>query len=72
MSGTVQGKPRPLAIASGHAELCIHGRSHGHPREWRTRNVVLRRDAYVTAERNGPDVLADERVPFGAVAQTRL
>jgi len=34
--------------------------------------ALLDRARRVTAERNGPDVLADERLPFGALAEADL
>ena len=43
---------------------CVSGGRRGHD--------VLGRAWCVTAERNGPDVRADERIPFGALAETDL
>src|SRR5262249_24821653 len=47
----------------GAPDLCVRRRP-GHD--------VRGRAWGVTAERNGPDVPADERIPFGALAETAL
>src|SRR5437868_14138499 len=56
----------------GRAEFRHHGAADG--RAWRrcARHALLGRARCVTAERNGPEVFADERLPFGALAEAGL
>src|SRR5689334_22750674 len=62
---------RRLARSRGRADLRPHGATHG--RSWRQPGYALRGDArYIFAERNGPDVSADECLPFGAMAEADL
>jgi len=68
-----RGRPRcsRLAVSRGHANL----RHHGAADEcwWRACGyALLRRATCVTVERNGPDVFADECLPFGALADAHL
>src|SRR5215211_4486762 len=56
----------------GRADLCRHGAAYGCSR-WRPAgHALLGRARCLAAERNGPDVLADERLPFGALAEAHL
>jgi hypothetical protein len=60
-----------LAIPRGCADLRDHGAAHGC--SWRRAGYALLGRAWcVTAERNGPNVRADERIPFDALAETDL
>src|SRR5205814_6457501 len=65
-----RGRPRRsrLVVPRGRADLRNHGAAYGS--RWRPAGYALRwRAGCVTAERNGPDVLTDERLPFGALAE---
>jgi hypothetical protein len=42
------------------------------PRGWPAGHALLGRGTYVAAERNDPDVLTDERLPFVALAEADL
>src|ERR1700730_14745133 len=56
----------------GRADLRNHGAAYGCS-WWRPAGyALLGRARCVTAERNGPDVLADECLPFGAWAEADL
>src|ERR1700736_4771733 len=58
-----------MAMARGRADLRDHGAAYVCS-WWRPAGyVLLGRARCVTAERNGPDVLADERLPFGALVK---
>src|SRR5260370_5107910 len=58
-----------MAMPRGRADLRHHGAADGCS-WWRPAGyALLGRATCVTAERNGPDVLADERLPFGALAE---
>src|SRR5215467_6129487 len=51
------------------ADLCNHGATCGHSWRWPAGYVLRGRARCVTAEWNGPDVHADECLPFGAMAE---
>src|SRR6516164_9307603 len=55
-------------MSRGRAHFCNHGRAH---RRFRRPNgyPLLRRGTCVAADRNDPDVLADECLPFVALAE---
>src|ERR1700732_4410960 len=56
----------------GRADLRNHGAAYGCS-WWRPAGyALLGRATCVTARRNGPDVLADECLPFGALAEADL
>src|ERR1700732_1331947 len=56
----------------GRADLRNHGAGYGGS-WWRPDGyALLGRARCVAAERNGPDVLADECLPFGALAEADL
>src|SRR5579863_5644097 len=59
----------PSAVAGGRADLRNHGAAYGDARRQHARHAVRGRARSVAVGRNGPDVLADERLPFGAVAE---
>src|ERR1700677_2723498 len=57
-----------LAVPCGRADLRHHGAADGC--RWRLcRYALFSRATGVTAERNGADVLSDECLPFGTVAE---
>ena len=59
-------------MSRGRADLCSHGAAYGCS-SWRAAGyALLGRERRVTAERNDPDVLADERLSFGALAEADL
>src|ERR1700731_4977599 len=66
-------RPRSrLAKPRGRADLRHHGAADGCS-WWRPAGyALLGRATCVTARRNGPDVRADERLPFGALAEADL
>ena len=69
-----RGRPRRsrLAMPRGRADLRNHGAAYGCS-WWRPVGyALLGRARCVIAERNGPDVLADECLPFGALAEADL
>jgi hypothetical protein len=72
MSGTVQGKRGPLAVPRGRADFRNHGATHGRSRRRAAGYPVLGRGNYVAAERNDPDVFADERLPFATLAEAHF
>jgi hypothetical protein len=57
-----------LAAAPTFAIMALLGRSRRRPAGY----LVLGGGTYVAAERNDPDVLADERLPFAALAEADL
>src|SRR4051794_5746656 len=60
-----------MVVPGGRAGLRNHGADYGSA--WRRCGDALLGDVgYVTSERNGPDVLADERVPFCALVEADL
>src|ERR1700730_12748856 len=61
-----------MAMSRSHADLCNHGATY--ECFWRQPAgfALLGSAAYLAAKRNGPDVLADERLPFGALAEADL
>src|SRR3979411_1877296 len=63
-----QGKRGPLAVAGGRADLRDHGAAYGYSR-WRRTGCFVFGRGRITARRNDPDVSADERLSFGAVAE---
>ena len=69
MSATVQGKRRHLAVPRGGADFRNPGGTHGRSRRRTAGYPVLGRGSCVAAERNDPDVLADERFPFATLAE---
>ena len=62
---------QPTGWPRGRADLRDHGAADGRSRR-RPDGYALLGRACVSAERNGPDVLADERLPFGALAEADL
>jgi hypothetical protein len=65
----------PAVRAAGWLSLAAAPTYHGaaHCSRWRRAGyAVLGRASCVTAERDGPDVRADERVSFGALAEADL
>jgi hypothetical protein len=68
--------PRPsrsrLARSRGRADFRNHGAAHGRSRRRPAGDPLLDRGTFVAAERNGPDVFADERLPFAALAGADL
>src|SRR5882672_12478381 len=64
-----QSKRGPLAVAGGRADLRHHGAAVGYSR-WRRAGCFLFGRGRITARRNDPDVSADERLSFGALAAT--
>src|SRR6266480_1525312 len=56
----------------GRADFRNHGAAHERSRRPPAGYPLLGRGAYVAAERNDPDVLADERLPFAALAESNL
>src|ERR1700682_3911240 len=61
-----------MAMSRGYADLRNHGADDGCS-WWRPAGyALLGRARCVTAQRNGPDVLADECLPFGALAEADL
>jgi hypothetical protein len=72
MSGTVQGKRGPLAVSRGRADFRNHGATHGRSRRRAAGYPVLGRGSYVAAERNDPDVFADERLQFATLAEAHF
>jgi hypothetical protein len=61
-----------LARSRGRADFRNHGAAHGRSRRRPAGYPLLDRGTYVAAERNGPDVFADERLPFAALAEADL
>jgi hypothetical protein len=73
VSGTTQGKRGLLALPRGRADLRNHGAAYRFScRRSAARWALLGCARRLTAERNGPNVLADERLPFGALAEVDL
>src|SRR6266567_4557793 len=66
-----QTRRRLFAVARGRAGLRDDGAADGGSWWWRTGCVVFSRRC-VAVERDGPDVPADERPPFGALAEADL
>jgi hypothetical protein len=60
-----------MAMSRGYADLRNHGADDGCSRRGPDGYALLGR-AWVSADRNGPDVHADERLPFGALAEAGL
>src|ERR1700730_3726577 len=60
-----------FAVAGGRADLRDDGAADGGT-WWRTGGCVVFSRGRVAAERDGPDVPADERLPFGALAEADL
>src|ERR1700720_608788 len=60
-----------MAMSRGYADLRNHGADDGCSRRGPDGYALLGR-AWGSAERNGPDVLADERLSFGALAEADL
>ena len=58
-------------MSRGYADLRNHGADDGCSRRWHDGYALLGR-AWVSADRNGPDVRADECLPFGALAEADL
>src|SRR6187455_291657 len=57
-----------MAIARGRADLRNHGAAYGYG--WRRpAGYALFGCERIAGGRDGPDVLADERLPFGALAE---
>src|SRR4029077_6970919 len=70
--GTGQGKRGLLAVTRGCADIRNHGVRNGRFQRWPAGHVLRGRATRVTAERNGLHVLADERLPFSAVAEADI
>src|SRR5215472_1613636 len=60
---------RRLARPRGRADLRRHGAAHRCFRWWSAGSLLFSPARCIVAERNGPDVPADERLPFGALAE---
>src|SRR3981081_2160003 len=68
MAQTARG---PFVVACGRADLRDHGAADGGS-WWRAGGCLVFRDGCVAAWRDGSDVYADERLPFGALAEANL
>ena len=65
-------KARLLVVASGRADLRNHGVSYMDPWWRHAGHALLGGWKWIPTDRNGPDVFADECVPFVALAETDL
>jgi hypothetical protein len=60
------------SFACGRADLRNHGGAYSGRRRRHAGYALRGRACCVSAERNGPDVRSDERLPFGALAEADL
>jgi hypothetical protein len=70
--GTAQGKRGLLVVPRGRADLRNHGATYRDPWWQHAGYTLLGRWKWIPTERHGPDVFADERLPFAALAEARL
>src|ERR1700746_1349119 len=61
-----------LGMLRGRADLRNHGTTYGRSWRWAAGYALLGHATCITAEWNGLDVHADERLPFGALAEADL
>src|SRR2546421_197963 len=62
----------PFAVACGRANLLDHGAACGAQRRRHVGYALLGHAKWIAAKRNGPDVSADERLSFDALAEADL
>ena len=67
---TARCKRARSAVACGRADLRGHGIADGDAGRRHAGHALLGRGKRIAAERNVLDVLVDERLPFGALAET--